>query len=68
MSLAKHLHKPNKKSRFGLFVNPQKPFVVETNASAIAIGIVLLQDKYTIAFESKKLNLAQCTYSTYKHE
>ena len=49
-------------------VDPQKPFVVETNASSTAIGAVLLQDGRLIAFESKKLNHAYQNYSTYERE
>ena len=41
-------------------VDPIKPFIVKTDASAIAIGVVLLQDAHPIAFESKNLNLVQC--------
>ena len=49
-------------------VDPCKPFVVETNASASAVGAVLLQDRRPIAFESKKLNNAQRNYSAYECE
>ena len=47
-------------------VDPRKPFVVETDASASAIGVVLLQDGCLVAFESKKLNNAQCNYFAYE--
>ena len=47
-------------------VDPQKPFVVETDASAKAIGAVLIQDGHPVAYESKKLNRAQQNYSTYE--
>ena len=40
-------------------VDPQKPFVVETDASAKAVGVVLIQDGHLVAYESKKLNRAQ---------
>ena len=49
-------------------VDPQKPFVVETDASAKAIGAVLIQDGLLVAYESKKLNHAQQNYSTYERE
>ena len=49
-------------------VDPHKPFVVETDASASGVGVVLLQDGCPVAFESKKLNNAQRNYSTYEHE
>ena len=40
-------------------VDTTKAFVVETNASDRAIGVVLLQDNKLIAFESKNLDKAQ---------
>ena len=49
-------------------VDPRKPFVVETDASASAVGVVLLQDGHPITFESKKLNNAQRNYSAYERE
>ena len=50
-------------------VDPQKPFVVETDAkSAKAVGVVLIQDGHPVAYESKKLNRAQQNYSAYERE
>ena len=49
-------------------VNPHKPFVVETDASGTAVGVVLLQDGCPIAYGSKKLNDTQRNYSTYERE
>ena len=51
-----------------MVVDPRKPFFVETDASANAVGVVLLQDGHPVAFESKKLNNAQCNYSAYERE
>ena len=47
-------------------VDPHKPFVVEMDASASAVGAILLQDGCPVAFESKKLNNAQHNYSAYE--
>ena len=52
--------------------NPDKPFVVETDASVHAIGAVLLQregeDEYPTLFYSQALNPAQRNYSNYERE
>ena len=49
-------------------MDPQKPFVVEIDASAKAVGDVLIQDGHPVAYESKKLNCAQQNYSAYERE
>ena len=51
-----------------MVVDPRKPFVVETNASASIVGVVLLQDGRPVAFESKKLNNVQRNYFVYERE
>ena len=42
--------------------------MLETDASAKAMGAVLVQDGRPVAFESKKLNRAQQNYSAYERE
>ncbi|NHV87489.1 Ty3/Gypsy family RNase HI domain-containing protein, partial [Escherichia coli] len=49
-------------------VDPNKPFVLGTDANDRAIGAVLMQDNRPIAFESKKLDKAQQNYSVYERE
>ena len=51
-----------------MVVDPCKPFVVETDASASAVGAILLQDGHLVYFESKKLNNAQRNYFAYERK
>ena len=51
-----------------LLPDPSKPFSIETNASDYAIGVVLYQGSHPIAFESKKLDVAQSQYSVQEKE
>ena len=49
-------------------VNPNEPFVLETDASGDAIGAILMQGGCPTAFKSKKLNRAQQNYLAYERE
>ena len=48
------------------------PFVVTTDASLVSVGAILEQDfgqgHQPVAFESRKLNLAETRYSVYERE
>ncbi|KAJ0704368.1 putative nucleotidyltransferase, Ribonuclease H [Helianthus annuus] len=48
--------------------NFTKPFVVETDASALGIGAVLMQDNHPLAFISKALSPRQQALSVYEKE
>lgn len=45
-----------------------KPFILETYAFGIGIGVILNQDKHPIAYFSKKLNLSMHKKSRYMRE
>ena len=49
-------------------VDSQKPFFLETDASSIAVGAVLLQEGRPIAFGSKKLYPSQRNWPTHEKE
>ena len=49
-------------------VDPNEPFVSETDASGDAIGTIMMQGGQPVAFESKKLDRTQRNYSAYKRE
>ena len=48
-------------------VDPNKPFVLEIDASGDAIRAILMQGGCPIAFESKKLDRTPQNYLAYKH-
>ena len=48
--------------------NPDKTYVVETDASVVGLGAVLLQDGMPIAYESRKLTSAERNYTTTEQE
>ena len=43
-------------------------FVIEIDASDMAVGAVLMQHEQPVVFMSKVLNSAQCNYRTIDHE
>ncbi|KAL0406140.1 UNVERIFIED_CONTAM: Transposon Tf2-11 polyprotein [Sesamum latifolium] len=45
-----------------------KPFVVDTDASDFALGGVLMQDEYLVAYESRKLKDVERRYSVHEKE
>ena len=49
-------------------VDSEQPFVLEIDATSIAVGVVLSQDGRPIAFESKKLSPSQHNWLVFKQE
>jgi len=49
-------------------VDVTKPFEVETDASDFALGGVLIQEGHPIAYESRKLNIAERSYTVSEKE
>ena len=53
--------------------SPTAPFTVHTDASDFAIGAALMQTdvqgkEYVVAYESRKLNDAECKYAAHERE
>ena len=51
-----------------LLSDPSKPFSIETNVSDYVICVVLYQGGHPIAFENKKLDVAQSRYLVQEKE
>ena len=51
-----------------LLPDPSKTFSIKTDGSDYAIGVILYQGGHPIAFESKKLDVAQSWYSVQEKE
>ena len=49
-------------------VNVTKPFEIETDASDLALGSVLIQEGHPIAYESRKLDDAERRYTVSEKE
>ena len=49
-------------------MDPNKPFVVETEASNFVVCVGLLQDGESVVFESTKLNYAQKKFLVYERK
>lgn len=43
--------------------NPQRPFTIHADASAVAVGAVLEQDGHPVAYASKRFNAAETNYA-----
>ena len=50
------------------FPNLMKPFELQCDASGEGVGVVLMQDKHPIAYESRKLRGPERSFSIYDKE